>query len=120
MAMPPTARTAADPAAAVGPDILAAALAASPDGVALLDEQGRCLHVNAAGCALLGTPLADLLRAARAVRRTRRPLRRADAPTSAAPVDGPGFARGSGSWSTSRARCTPRTDGGSPPSPSGT
>jgi PAS domain S-box-containing protein len=61
MAVPPTARRAADPAGVVGPDILAAALAASPDGVALLDEQGRCLHVNAAGCALLGTPLADLL-----------------------------------------------------------
>ena len=61
MAMPPTARAEADPAAVIGPDILAAALAASPDGVALLDEQGRCLHVNAAGCALLGTPLADLL-----------------------------------------------------------
>lgn len=61
MAMPPTARTAADAAAVVGPDILAAALAASPDGVALLDEQGLCLHVNATGCALLGTPLAGLL-----------------------------------------------------------
>jgi hypothetical protein len=40
MAMPPTDRTAADAAAAVvGPDVLAAALAASADGVALLDEQ---------------------------------------------------------------------------------
>ncbi len=57
MAMPPT----VPPAAAVAPEVLAAALAASPDGVALLDEQGRCVYVNAAGCALLGTPLAALL-----------------------------------------------------------
>jgi len=48
-------------AAAVGPDVLAAAVDASPDGVALLDEQGRCVYVNAAGCALLGAPSAELV-----------------------------------------------------------
>ena len=61
MAMPPAVPAAGDAAAAVGPDVLAAALAASAHGVALLDEQGRCVHVNPAGCALLGAPLADLL-----------------------------------------------------------
>ena len=48
-------------AATVGPDVLAAAVDASPDGVALLDEQGRCVYVNAAGCALLGAPSAELV-----------------------------------------------------------
>jgi len=50
-----------DVASAVGPDVLAAAVDASPDGVALLDEQGRCVYVNAAGCALLGAPSAELV-----------------------------------------------------------
>jgi DNA-binding NarL/FixJ family response regulator len=54
MAMPPAVPAAGDAAAAVGPDVLAAALGASAHGVALLDEQGRCVHVNPAGCALLG------------------------------------------------------------------
>jgi PAS domain S-box-containing protein len=60
MAMTPAVPLIAD-APAVGPDVLAAALAASPDGVALLDEQRRCVYVNAAGCTLLGTPLAELV-----------------------------------------------------------
>jgi PAS domain S-box-containing protein len=60
MAMPPAVRATTDAGAAVGADLLAAALAASPDGVALLDEQGRYVYVNAAGCALLGAPLAEL------------------------------------------------------------
>jgi PAS domain S-box-containing protein len=48
-------------ASRVGPDVLAAALDASADGTALLDERGRCLFVNPAGCTLLGAPSADLL-----------------------------------------------------------
>jgi signal transduction histidine kinase len=60
MAMPPTVPTAAA-AVAIGPDTLAAALAGSAYGIALLDERGRCVHVNPAGCALLGAPLSDLL-----------------------------------------------------------
>ena len=70
--MPPAVPAAGDAAAAVGPDVLAAALAASAHGVALLDEQGRCVHVNPAGCALLGAPLGRSAGAGRAVRRTRR------------------------------------------------
>jgi PAS domain S-box-containing protein len=58
MARPPAVPAAT---AAVGPDVLAAALDAAADGVALLDEQGRYVHVNPAGCALLGASLADLL-----------------------------------------------------------
>jgi signal transduction histidine kinase len=61
MAMVPAVPVAGDAAAAVGPDVLAAALAASAHGVALLDEQGRCVHVNPAGCALLGASLTDLV-----------------------------------------------------------
>lgn len=43
-------------AAGVGPDVLAAALAASADGIALVDATGCCLHVNPAACAILGEP----------------------------------------------------------------
>jgi PAS domain S-box-containing protein len=48
-------------AASAGPEVLAAALEASADGVALLDEQGHCLFVNPAACDLLGAASADLL-----------------------------------------------------------
>ena len=48
-------------AASAGPEALAAALEASADGVALLDEQGRCRFVNPAACALLGMASTDLL-----------------------------------------------------------
>jgi PAS domain S-box-containing protein len=61
VAMPPAVPTPARAVSEVGADVLAAALDASPDGVALMDDQGRCVHVNPAGCALLGTPPADLL-----------------------------------------------------------
>ena len=46
---------------AVGPEVLAAALSASPAGHALLDEQGRCVYVNPAACALLGVAAEELL-----------------------------------------------------------
>ena len=42
--------------ARVGAEVLAAALAASTDGIALVDETGRCVHVNPAGSAILGVP----------------------------------------------------------------
>jgi PAS domain S-box-containing protein len=62
MALPP-ARPASlgDATAVVGLEVLAAALDACADGVALVDEQGRCVHVNPAGCALLGLPARDLV-----------------------------------------------------------
>ena len=50
----------ADRTPAVGPEVLAAALSASPEATALLDEQGRCVYVNAAACAVLGVPADDL------------------------------------------------------------
>ena len=40
--------------------MLAAALSASPEATALLDEQGRCVYVNAAACAVLGVPADEL------------------------------------------------------------
>jgi PAS domain-containing protein len=49
------------PSPAVGPEVLAAALAASADGTALLDEDGRCVYVNPAACAILGVPADALL-----------------------------------------------------------
>jgi PAS domain S-box-containing protein len=55
----------AAPAASVdvapAPEVLAAALAASADGTALLDENGRCAYVNAAACTLLGMDASELL-----------------------------------------------------------
>ena len=42
--------------APVGPDVLAAALTAATDGIALVDATGRCVHVNPAGCTILGVP----------------------------------------------------------------
>jgi signal transduction histidine kinase len=62
MAMPPAARASPDDAAAtIVPGVLAAALVGAPDGVALVDEQGRCVFVNPAGCALLGRPPEELV-----------------------------------------------------------
>ena len=83
-------------AAAVGPDVLAAAVDASPDGVALLDEQGRCVYVNAAGCALLGAPPAELVRTGGPMAGPRRRLRRSAVPTPAAPRTSPCASRRSG------------------------
>ena len=45
---------------AVGPEVLAAALSASPAATALLDEQGRCVYANPAACAVLGVPAEEL------------------------------------------------------------
>jgi signal transduction histidine kinase len=41
-------------------EVLAAALSASPEATALLDEQGRCVYANPAACAVLGLPSAQL------------------------------------------------------------
>lgn len=62
MSVPP-ARPAfpADPTVAAGPEVLAAALSASAEATALLDERGRCLYVNPAACAVLGVPADGLL-----------------------------------------------------------
>ena len=105
-------------AAAVGPDVLAAAVDASPDGVALLDEQGRCVYVNAAGCALLGAPSAELVGRPTPfpVPTTTPRVGRAHAGCSGGRSRGP---RASGSWSTGRGSST-IAGVGSSPSPSGT
>ena len=61
MAMPPAPASPGAATAAVGPEVMAAALEACADGVVLLDEQGRCLFVNPAACDLLGAASADLM-----------------------------------------------------------
>jgi signal transduction histidine kinase len=61
MAMLPAPASPGGAATTAGPDVVAAALEAAADGVALLDEQGRCLFVNPAACDLLGAASADLL-----------------------------------------------------------
>jgi serine phosphatase RsbU (regulator of sigma subunit) len=48
-------------AARLGPDILAAALEALPDGVALLEADWTTCYVNPAGAALLGRPVDELV-----------------------------------------------------------
>jgi PAS domain-containing protein len=61
MAVRPARVTApADSTPAVGPEVLAAALSASPEATVLLDEQGRCVYVNPAACTVLGVPADDL------------------------------------------------------------
>jgi signal transduction histidine kinase len=58
MAVPGSASTCtAAGTTSVGPDVLAAALTASTDGIALVDATGRCVHVNPAGCEILGVPV---------------------------------------------------------------
>jgi phosphoserine phosphatase RsbU/P len=44
----------------LGPELLAAALAALPDGVALFDDEWTICYVNPAGAALLGRPAGEL------------------------------------------------------------
>jgi signal transduction histidine kinase len=62
MAVRPARATApADSTPAVGPEVLAAALSASPEATVLLDEQGHCVFANPAACAVLGVPADDLL-----------------------------------------------------------
>ena len=61
MAVPPAVSDVCAGAAAVGPAVLAAALDASAEATALLDPQGRCVYVNPAACAVLGTPADTLL-----------------------------------------------------------
>jgi PAS domain S-box-containing protein len=53
--------SAAADTARVGDEVLAAALTASTDGIALVDETGRCVHVNPAGSAILGVPAESLV-----------------------------------------------------------
>jgi PAS domain S-box-containing protein len=61
MALPPARPVSpGDATAEVGPDVLAAALDACTDGIVLVDEKRRCLHVNPAGCALLGARADEL------------------------------------------------------------
>lgn len=45
----------------VEPDVLAALVTAALDGLALLDENGRYLHANPAGCRILGLTAEDLV-----------------------------------------------------------
>lgn len=47
--------------AVTAPDVLAALLEVSADGLGVLDAEGRLAWVNAAGAAVLGRPAADLL-----------------------------------------------------------
>jgi PAS domain S-box-containing protein len=62
MAVPPAGpASVADATGIAGPEVLAAALDAAAEGTALLDERGRCIYVNPAGCAILGVPVDALL-----------------------------------------------------------
>ena len=76
---------------AVGPEVLAAALAASADGLALLDEQGRYVYVNPAGLRAPRRAADDLL-GSRAVRGTPTVAAGADPRTAMAPVAAAGIA----------------------------
>ncbi|WP_395110755.1 histidine kinase [Actinomadura sp. SCN-SB] len=46
---------------ALSSDLVAAMVEAAPDGIALLDEEGACLHVNPEGLRILGAAAVDVL-----------------------------------------------------------
>jgi PAS domain S-box-containing protein len=62
MAVPAVEPAGAHALSAIGPEVLAAALDASAEATVLLDEDGCCVYVNPAACAVLGVAADDLLR----------------------------------------------------------
>ena len=61
MAVPPTGPGVCGDAMVAGPELLAAALDAAAEAIALLDADGRCVHLNPAACTVLETPADALL-----------------------------------------------------------
>ena len=61
MSVPPAQPDVHPDTVTVGPHVLAAALDAAAEAVAVLDGEGRCVHLNPAACAVLGVRPTDLL-----------------------------------------------------------